>query len=160
MKRIYCEIEKCLACKSCELACAAAHVQSDGLLKALREGEPPRPRIHVQAINAMRAIAIQCRCCEDPACAAACIAGGIRKDETAGGIVINLEKCVGCWSCIMVCPVGAITRNRGLHKVLKCDRCPDLDMPACVRACPTGALVSGDNGVMEKRQNANRRRRQ
>jgi carbon-monoxide dehydrogenase iron sulfur subunit len=27
------------------------------------------------------------------------------------------------------------------RKAYRCDRCPDLDQPACVSACPTHALV-------------------
>ena len=142
MKRIFCEIEKCLACRSCELACAAAH-------------SPRRPRIHVEAIDErgtlqrVRAIAIQCRHCEEPACALACISGGIRKDDETGEIIVNLEKCVGCWSCIMVCPIGAIKRNQDMHQALKCDRCPDLETPACIIACPTHALVLYEDAVVE-----------
>ena len=144
MKRIFCEIERCLACRSCELACAAAH-------------SVPRPRIRVEAIDEkgsfhrVRAIAIQCRHCEDPACAWACISGGIRKDRETGYITFSLEQCVGCWSCIMVCPVGAITRNEEMHQALKCDRCPDLELPACISACPTSALILSEDAVMEKR---------
>jgi anaerobic carbon-monoxide dehydrogenase iron sulfur subunit len=144
MKRIFCKIEKCLACRSCELACAAAHVIQ-------------RPRIHVQAIDEKgtlsrtRAIAIQCRNCEEPACVLACISGGIRKDESSGTITVNLENCVGCWSCIMVCPVGAITRNDNMHQALKCDHCPDLENPACILACPTAALIVCDDAVMESK---------
>jgi anaerobic carbon-monoxide dehydrogenase iron sulfur subunit len=143
MKRIFCEIEKCLACKSCELACAAAH-------------SVHRPRIHVEAIDhkgalrRVRAIAVQCRYCEDPACVSACISGGIRKNDATGDIIITLEKCVGCWSCIMVCPVGAIRRNQDKHQALKCDRCPDLEAPACVAACPTRALVLSEGLMMEQ----------
>jgi carbon-monoxide dehydrogenase iron sulfur subunit len=144
MKRIFCEIEKCLACRSCELACAAAH-------------SVHRPRIRVEAIDergafhCVRAIAVQCRYCEDPACASACISGGIRRNDETGDIIITLEKCVGCWSCIMVCPIGAIRRNQDTHQALKCDRCPDLEMPACITACPTGALFFGEDAAMEKR---------
>jgi carbon-monoxide dehydrogenase iron sulfur subunit len=155
MKRIFCEIEKCLACRSCELACALAHGPSHSLPEAVREGELPRARIHIEAIDEkgphrVRAIAIQCRHCEDPACAAACISGGIRRDEETGSILVRLEKCVGCWSCIMVCPIGAIKRNETMHQALKCDRCPDLEMFACISACPTGALILWEDGVMEK----------
>ncbi len=157
MKRIFCEIEKCLACRSCELACAAAHTPHHSLLQAIQEGEIPRPRIHVEAIDEsgtlhrVRAIAIQCRHCEEPACALACIAGGIRKDDKTGDIIVTLEKCVGCWSCIMVCPIGAITRNENMHQALKCDYCPDLDFPACIIACPTGALILSEDAVMENK---------
>jgi anaerobic carbon-monoxide dehydrogenase iron sulfur subunit len=142
MRRIFCKIEKCLACRSCEFACAAAHTTH-------------RPRIHVQAVDdrgaiySRRAIAIQCRHCEDPACAIACISGGIRKDERSGDILFNLDRCVGCWSCIMVCPVGAITRNDAMHQALKCDYCPNLESPACLHACPTGALILCDDALTE-----------
>jgi carbon-monoxide dehydrogenase iron sulfur subunit len=157
MNRIYCVIEKCLACRSCELACAAAHASSHSLLKAIQAGEIPRPRIRVEAVDdkgslhRVRAIAIQCRHCDDPACALACISGGIRKDRETGYVTFSLEKCVGCWSCIMVCPIGAIRRNQEMHQALKCDYCPDLEMPACVTACPTRALVLSEDTVMEKR---------
>jgi carbon-monoxide dehydrogenase iron sulfur subunit len=157
MKRIYCEVEKCLACRSCELACAAAHTRSNCLVQAIREGEIPRPRIHVEAIDErgilhrVRAIAIQCRHCEDPACALACVSGGIHRNDETGNIIISLEKCVGCWSCIMVCPIGAIKRSEDRHQALKCDRCPDLESPACITACPTGALILSEGAVMEKR---------
>jgi carbon-monoxide dehydrogenase iron sulfur subunit len=157
MKRIFCEIERCLACRSCELACAAAHTPSKNLLKAIQEGEIPRPRIYIEAIDEkgalyrVRAIAIQCRHCEEPACALACISGGIRKDDETGNIIVNLEKCVGCWSCIMVCPIGAIKRSENRHQALKCDRCPDLETPACMVACPTGALILREDAIFEKK---------
>jgi len=157
VKKIFCEIVKCLACRSCELACTAAHTPHHSLLEAIQEGVILHPRIHVEAIDdsgtlhRVRAIAIQCRHCEDPACALACISGGIRKDTETGTIIVTLEKCVGCWSCIMVCPIGAITRSENAHQALKCDCCPDLDTPACIVACPTGALILSDDAVMENK---------
>ncbi|MGE5342548.1 MAG: 4Fe-4S dicluster domain-containing protein [Candidatus Omnitrophota bacterium] len=156
MKKIYCKIEKCLACRSCEIACAAQHSESKNLVGALNEAEMPKPRIHVQHIDEkgtlrpVRAMAIQCRHCEEPACAQACISGGICKDEQTGAILFNLEKCVGCWSCIMVCPVGAIVKSDSMHQALKCDQCPGLDQPACFQACPTGALFLWEEEEVEK----------
>ncbi|MCP5106627.1 MAG: 4Fe-4S dicluster domain-containing protein [bacterium] len=147
MKKIYCKIQNCLACRSCELACAAAHSDSKALVKAIKEKQLSTSRIHVESIDEkgtlqrVRAIAVQCRQCEDALCEQACISGGIRRDEKTGDIVVNLDKCVGCWSCIMVCPVGAIVKNDETHHALKCDQCPGLDTPACIIACPTGALV-------------------
>ncbi len=157
MRRIFCEIEKCLACQSCELACAAAHASSKDLMAAIQAEENLQPRIHVEAVDMneplqrVRAIAVQCRHCGEPACVSACIAGAISKNEETGVIILRVEKCVGCWSCIMVCPTGAIRRNENRHQALKCDRCPDLDVPACVRACPTRALLLNEDAPMEIR---------
>ncbi len=41
----------------------------------------------------------------------------------------------------MICPYGVVGRQAEVRKAVKCDRCKDLDEPACVRACPTGALI-------------------
>jgi carbon-monoxide dehydrogenase iron sulfur subunit len=41
----------------------------------------------------------------------------------------------------MVCPYGVVGRKQEERVAVKCDRCPDLDVPACVGACPTKALV-------------------
>jgi len=156
MKKVYCKIQNCLACRSCELACAAAHSQAKNLVEALVEKGTPKPRIHVECIDEkgtlqrVRAIAVQCRQCEEPLCEQACISGGIRRDKETGDIIVNLDRCVGCWSCIMVCPVGAIVKNEDMHQALKCDFCPDLDEPACITACPTGALVYCEPEDFEK----------
>lgn len=156
MKQIFCLIEKCLGCRSCELACATAHSQSKNLVNAICEKELSKQRIHIELIDEKgnlqrtRAIAIQCRHCEEALCEQACISGGIRKDEKTGDIVVDVEKCVGCWSCIMVCPVGAIVKNEDVHQALKCDNCPELETPACINACPTGALVFDEQVKMKK----------
>lgn len=147
MKRIICQIEKCLGCGSCELACAVEHSQSRRLMEAIREVVLPKQRIRVELIDhngtahRYRALALQCRHCEDPVCVQACISGGISKDEKTGDVLINPERCVGCWSCIMVCPFGVIVKHEGIHRALKCDHCPDRESPACVEACPTHALI-------------------
>jgi len=41
----------------------------------------------------------------------------------------------------MSCPFGALTRKRQEKLVVKCDLCPDRDVPACVEACPSLALL-------------------
>jgi carbon-monoxide dehydrogenase iron sulfur subunit len=149
MKRVYCKIEKCLSCRSCEIACAVAHSQSRQLVGAVQEHPLPKHRIHVESIDEagagspyfIRSIALQCRHCEDPLCAQACISGGISRDKETGAIINNPDKCVACWSCIMVCPFGVIVRYEDCRRAVKCDHCPDRDYPACVEACPTRALV-------------------
>jgi carbon-monoxide dehydrogenase iron sulfur subunit len=147
MKQIYCQIKKCLACLTCELVCAEVHSQSKDLKTAIYEDPLPRSRIHVELIDEkgdlyhFRSIAIQCRNCEEPLCVQACISGGLYKDSLTGKVLINDEKCVGCWSCIMVCPFGAVIRYEEIHRAVKCDHCFDRELPACVEACPTSALL-------------------
>ena len=89
----------------------------------------------------LRSVALQCRQCDEPACAEACITGGIVRDEATGVVRFDTDKCVGCWSCTMVCPFGAIIRVPDSAKAVRCDRCEEREIPACVEACPTKALV-------------------
>jgi carbon-monoxide dehydrogenase iron sulfur subunit len=70
----------------------------------------------------------------------ACIAGAISR-SMAGVVTTDKDKCIGCWTCVMVCPHGVIGRHLEENKAYRCDRCPDHDVPACVNACPTHALV-------------------
>lgn len=147
MKRVYCIIEKCLSCRACEIACAVAHSRSKKLPDAVREFPLSKNRIHVESIDeglsphGIRSIAVQCRHCDEPLCAQACISGGISRHTDTGQIVNDPDKCVECWSCIMVCPFGAIVRHEDCHQAVKCDHCLDRDNPACVEACPTRALI-------------------
>ncbi len=147
MKKIFCKIDICLYCRSCELACAVEHSETKTLVHAVSEYPLSRYRIKVEQIddkgslNHFRTIAIQCRHCEEPLCVQACISGGIHKDEKTGNIMIDNEKCAACWSCIMICPFGVISRHEEKGLVVKCDLCSGREIPACVEACPTGALV-------------------
>jgi len=52
--------------------------------------------------------------------------------------------CIACSMCLLACPFGMITRApapNGRVMALRCDLCPGLEIPACVAACPTGALA-------------------
>jgi anaerobic carbon-monoxide dehydrogenase iron sulfur subunit len=147
MKQVFCRIHHCLACRACELACAAAHSRSGSFEQSVRESEKVTPRIRVERIGETdapcrtRTLALQCRHCEDPVCVQACISGGLQRDAESGRVQIDPERCVGCWSCIMVCPFGALARDEHGNRAVKCDLCRDRGTPACVGACPTRALV-------------------
>ena len=139
-KEIFVKTDRCVGCRSCIMACAVEHSASKILFGAISESPRPKSRVYVEWVSPDRKVPLVCRQCEDAPCMHACIAGAISRD--ADGVVrTDTDKCIGCWTCVMVCPYGVIGRHLETHKAYRCDRCPDREMPACVSACPTGALV-------------------
>ncbi|MCM8768543.1 MAG: 4Fe-4S dicluster domain-containing protein [Candidatus Omnitrophica bacterium] len=155
MKRIYLDMERCLACRSCIWACRLKHSQTRNLFSLIEEKPSPRARLKVAKYK-VRPFVLQCRHCFDAYCYFACISGAIRK--TASGVNIDPGKCVHCYSCLMVCPYGAIAIAEKGPTAVKCDHCEDQAVPACVSACPTQALFYGQEdeffAVLEKRRKA------
>ena len=141
MKRIIAKEEVCMGCGLCEVYCIVQHSKSKDIVKAYNRGHPrPLSRVRLE-LNKPVSFAIQCRHCEDAPCVTACLSGAMRKDEATGLVTHDTEKCMGCWTCIMVCPYGAIKMDVNGKVVAKCDLCSELDVPACVANCPNGALV-------------------
>lgn len=71
----------------------------------------------------------------------ACIAGALRRDKDSGTINLDEDRCVGCWTCVMLCPFGGIVSNRERNVAHKCDGREESCELACVLACPTEALI-------------------
>ncbi len=130
--------DHCLACRSCELACSVAHSESDALEAAIAEEFPPTRRV-VLAAAADGLEALRCEQCLEPLCAFACKSGALRRDPATGRVTLDDARCVGCYMCLMVCPFG-IRPDPARRRVVRCDVCQDRAIPACVEACPTGAL--------------------
>ena len=141
MKKIFIKEEYCLGCRLCEIYCQVKHSKSKKIIKAFKkELVDTLPRVLVEEIG-YNSFAIQCRHCVDAPCEEACISGAMVKNKKTGVVTCNEEKCVGCWSCIMVCPYGVIKRDLSAKKIAsKCDLCEDEDMPVCVKNCPNEAL--------------------
>ncbi|MHC4482254.1 MAG: 4Fe-4S dicluster domain-containing protein [Planctomycetota bacterium] len=142
-KTIAVNIEKCLACKSCEIACALAHSESKVLEEAVAESPRPKRRVTVEAAGNF-AVPIQCRHCEDAPCITVCPTAAIHRHQANDPVLIDKERCIGCKFCLAVCPFGVIDITRDGKAVVKCDLCIERTKagqePACVEACPTGAL--------------------
>ncbi len=88
-----------------------------------------------------------CMHCTDAACVKVCSTGALYKTEY-GTVALDSGKCNGCRECVSACPFGIPQYDPSSQKVYKCDMCLSrLDNglePACVKACPTGALQFGD----------------
>jgi carbon-monoxide dehydrogenase iron sulfur subunit len=139
MKRVYAREAVCMGCRLCEVHCIVRHTPHRNILKAFRGGRKPVPAVRVQEEGPL-SFAMQCRHCEDPACLSACITGAMRLDDR-GVVVVKHESCIGCWTCVLACPYGAIERDEENRRSVKCDLCPGDETPACVAMCPNGALV-------------------
>lgn len=143
MKRVYAKEELCLNCRLCEVYCKTVHSVSKDVLKANKyEAPAPISRITVYGDNFSSA-AVNCRHCDKPKCVQACITGAMTKDKKTGIVCVNEEKCIGCMTCLAVCPFGCIKTGKF---ALKCDLCQGEDEPACVKNCPNRALVYTDLG--------------
>ncbi|MFO7928687.1 MAG: 4Fe-4S dicluster domain-containing protein [Candidatus Humimicrobiaceae bacterium] len=149
MKKIFIKEEYCIGCRLCEIHCQVKHSKSKKIIKAFKEEQGElMPRILVEEIG-HNSFAIQCRHCVDAPCVTACISGAMKKNENTGVVTCDQDKCVGCWSCIMVCPYGVIKRNLTEKKIAsKCELCEDEEIPICVKNCPNEALKFVD--VKEK----------
>jgi len=141
MRRVYFNEEVCIGCHLCEVYCQLQHSQSRELIKAFkRESPPPLPRVRVEQKWPV-SLSIRCQQCDEAPCVYACLTGALTRDTMDGVVVLDEERCVGCWTCILVCPFGAIRRDTDQRKTAKCDLCQGEDMPICVINCPNEALV-------------------
>ena len=142
-KAISVNIERCLACRSCEIACALVHSESKVLEGAVAECPRPRSRVKVEGAGEF-AVPMQCRHCEDAPCVTVCPTSAIHRHNQNDPVLIDAAKCIGCNYCLTVCPFGVIDVSADGKAVAKCDLCIERtkagEEPACVIGCPTGAL--------------------
>ncbi|MBQ8967526.1 4Fe-4S dicluster domain-containing protein [Ruminococcus sp.] len=138
MKRVYVNEKWCLGCRLCEYNCAFANSGLDSMVKALKD-KPIFPRVHIEEAEGIT-YAVSCRHCKDPLCVKSCIAGAISIQD--GVIKIDKEKCVGCLTCVLVCPYGAVAAGEN-GAAQKCELClaNSCGEPACVAGCPNNAIV-------------------
>lgn len=164
MARIYAWEQACIGCHLCELACVVAQVGSSGPVAAYRSPVLPAPRLRVvEATDGRFSFATTCHQCQEPLCLYSCLTGALYRDEE-GMVRVDQARCVGCWTCVLACPFGAIrpgvdvftdhhntfssARDDSEHGLVsvKCDLCRGRrERPACVDACPNGALALADH---------------
>jgi len=137
------DMDLCTSCKSCVSACHS--------LNGLDEGESWRSVGVVVGVGwdgpTQQTVTTACHHCVDPACLAGCPVDAYDKDPITG-IVRHLDdQCIGCSYCTWTCPYDVPRFNERLGIVRKCDMCSDRladgEAPACVQACPTGAIAIG-----------------
>lgn len=149
MKRVYVNEEWCLGCHLCEYYCAFRNSGETDMVKAFSRDVKPIPRIRVEDMetggdNDIH-FSVSCRHCDDPQCVKGCISGALSVND--GVISVNEDKCIGCYTCVLSCPYGAIVIDEG-KAIKKCDLCTKNGdgEPACVSGCPNRAIVFEERG--------------
>ena len=145
---------RCIGCKRCMSACKrwnGLKVERDEMITDrstdLSAHNWTVVNLRIDSINREQRTYVkwQCQHCERPACAGVCPVTAITK-LPSGPVVINEKKCIGCRYCYQACPYKVPQFDfvkRVTRKCTQCyDRIPLLNYmkPACVAACPVGAL--------------------
>ena len=156
MIKLY-DSSKCIACRGCQLACKqwnalkagqTAHTgtyQNPPVLQPntymiIRFQDYVTPEGDVRWLFRKEA----CMHCTHAGCVTVCPTGTLYYNKTFGTVGIDIEKCISCKGCSFGCPFGVPKYDEKTGKVRKCDMCATRISnnmnPACVKACPTGAL--------------------
>lgn len=92
--------------------------------------------------------------CEDPGCLKACPSPGAIVQYNNGIVDFHEENCIGCGYCVTGCPFNVPRISKKDHRAYKCTLCSDRvavgQEPACVKTCPTGAIVFGTKEDMKQ----------
>jgi carbon-monoxide dehydrogenase iron sulfur subunit len=161
MKTVFVNPENCIGCRHCEIACAVEHSQSQDVLTAFFEHPIPQPRIHVEPGINFTTFPNKCRHCDPAPCMQACPTGALYRDKGTGSVLLDGYKCIACGMCAVVCPFDVVAFHKSwnirLDKEInyKCDHCIERqergEIPACVEACKTEALIFGEINELAKR---------
>ena len=166
-KAILYDATKCTACRGCQVACKQWNeLKSEVTTNRGTYENPPdlspdtwlTIKFNEEFTNGTHRwlfTRYSCMHCTDAACINVCPSGALHHNEH-GFVVYDKDKCIGCGYCGQYCPFDVPRLNAGritgVGKIDKCTLCtaPGLDRlstveePACVKTCPTGALIYGD----------------
>jgi formate dehydrogenase iron-sulfur subunit len=132
-KLIYANLERCIDCRACEVACQREHSNLSNM--------------SVVRVEDRFAVPLSCRHCEQAPCVVACYTEALILTEE-GTISFDAAKCTGCGLCVFACPFGVVGFDWSGKVIYKCDLCAERlaegKPPACVITCPTQALSYGE----------------
>lgn len=164
-KAMLIDTTRCIGCRSCQAACKQWHdLPGETTHNTGSYQNPPWISGKTRTVVTFNEVVYngqfdwvfakrQCMHCEHPGCASACTVGALRKTAD-GPVVYDASKCIGCRYCQYACPfdVPAYEWDEVLGLISKCDFCVDRATegmePACVKACPTEALIVGERSAL------------
>ena len=139
--RFHFDMTKCIGCKCCVVACNEQNGNPAELnwrrVGEVEGGYYPLTQRHYLSMG--------CNHCVEPSCLIGCPVEAYTKDPVTGVVLHSAEACIGCQYCTWNCSYGVPQYNPERGVVGKCDMCHNRlsdDMaPACVAACPSGAIA-------------------
>ena len=151
------DVTKCIGCLECVAACKKQNGLGMDVPRMWQKNDGLSAENWTSILQKPGPTYIrkQCRHCLEPACASACPVGALHQ-TSAGAVVYDNDKCLGCRYCMMACPYG-IPRydwDSNVPYVRKCIMCYDRlkvgQQPACTAACPQQATIFGDRDELLK----------
>lgn len=138
--RFHFNMTKCIGCRSCEVACNEQNGNPSDIrwrrMGEIEGGVYPDTRRHYLSMG--------CNHCLDADCVKGCPVNAYTKDPLTGIVLHSADACIGCQYCVWNCPYSVPQFNADRGVVGKCDMChgrlTDGREPACVNACPEGAI--------------------
>ena len=154
------DVSKCIGCKACQTACMEWNDLRDEV--GVNSGIYDNPTdLTPQSWTVMRFAEHEsndgnlewlirkdgCMHCEEPGCLKACPSPGAIVQYNNGIVDFHEENCIGCGYCVTGCPFNVPRISQKDNRAYKCTLCSDRvavgQEPACVKTCPTGAIVFG-----------------
>lgn len=147
----------CAGCYGCMIACSMAHYGEVSFSLS-------RIQMHRAVLNEYPTDIIMhvCKQCPEPLCVKYCPTGACHVSAENGNIrMIDAEKCIGCQTCIKMCPQTPHRTiwNPTAKKSTKCDLCTNTPYfnktggvngaQACVEACPKSVIKVVDKLPLE-----------
>jgi formate dehydrogenase iron-sulfur subunit len=139
--RFHVDMAACIGCKCCVVACNEQN-GNPASINWRRVGEieggwfPHTRRAY---------LSMGCNHCLEPTCLAGCPVDAYAKDPVTGIVRHSADACIGCQYCTWNCSYGVPQYNPDRGVVGKCDMCDGRlalgQAPACVSACPEGAIT-------------------
>jgi formate dehydrogenase iron-sulfur subunit len=138
--RFHFDMTKCIGCKCCVVACNEQN-GNPASINWRRVGEI-EGGFYPQTLRSY--LSMGCNHCVDPTCLSGCPVDAYTKDSATGIVLHSADTCIGCQYCTWNCSYGVPQYNPERGVVSKCDLCHSRlglgQSPACVSACPTGAI--------------------
>ena len=160
------DVSRCIGCKACQVACQEWNDLRSEIGHNVGVIDNPLD-LDEHSWTVMRYAEVEpeggnlewlirkdgCMHCADPGCLKACPAPGAIVQYANGIVDFHAENCIGCGYCITGCPFDVPRISKKDKKAYKCTLCSDRVAvglePACIKACPTGALVFGTKEDMQ-----------